>query len=52
MITIMKYSARISLIIIVKVFGVVYSEKEWKFLNSAMLVVESFIDDVEEPVAD
>ena len=37
----------------VSVFGVAYSEKEWKFLNSAMLAVESLIeDDAEEPVAE
>ena len=40
-----------SLMMRVKVLGVVYSVKEWKFLNSAMLVVES-LSEVEDPVAD
>jgi hypothetical protein len=35
---------------ILRVLGVFCSLKEWKFLNSAMLVVEDFND--EEPVAD
>ncbi len=50
-VTIIKYSATMSLIIKVRVFGVVCSVKEWKFLNSAILVVESFIE-VDERVAD
>ncbi len=39
----------ISRIIRTNVFGVDYSVNEWKFLNSAILAVESFIED-EEPV--
>jgi hypothetical protein len=51
-ITMMKYRARISLIIRVSVLGVVCSVNEWKFLNSAMLAVESFIEEEDEPVID
>ena len=40
-----------SLTIKSRVRGVVCSVKEWKFLNSLMVAVESFIEE-EDPVAD